>query len=147
EPLSETPALTEIAVGADGPHLIAVSADGSTGWGTMVDAGEVVRIDLAAGAVTARRVLGGNTEAIALSPDEGALWVGTNTADTLYRLDPETLEAAAEIATGRWPIRVAVHPNGRWAVTSNMRDGTLSVIDTASNAVARTIRVSGEGEI
>lgn len=146
DPLSGTPRLTEIAVGEDGPHLIALSADGATGWGTVVESGEVVRIDLNAGEVTTRRVLGGDTEAVALSPDGSALWVGTNTADTLYRLNPETLETETEIATGGQPIRVAVHPDGRWAVTSNLRDGTLSVIDTATNAVARTIAVSGEGE-
>ena len=144
-PLSDRPEVTEISVGEDGPHLIALSADGATGWGTVVDAGEVVRLNLNDGAVTERRVLGGNTEAIALSPDGSALWVGTNTADTVYRLNPETLETEAEIPTGGRPIRLAAHPNGRWVVTSNLADGTLSVIDTQTNAVARTITVSGEG--
>jgi len=48
----------------------------------------------------------------------------------------------ATIATGPVPIRVAVSPDGRWAVTSNMGAGTLTVIDTATRQVARTIDVN-----
>lgn len=144
DPLSDTPQVTEIPALDGGPHMIAVSADAATAWGAAVDSGEVARIDLAAGEVTHRRALGGNTEAVALSPDGSALWVGANTADKVWRLDPATLEPQAEIATGRFPIRIAVHPGGAWAVTSNLRDGSLSVIDTSDNTLARTIAVSGE---
>ena len=145
DPLSDTPQVTEIPALDGGPHMIAVSADGTTAWGAAVESGEVARIDLVAGEVTHRRVLGGNTEAVALSPDGSALWVGANTADKVWRLDPATLEPQAEIATGRFPIRIAMHPGGGRAVTSNLRDGTLSVIDTSDNTLARTIAVSGEG--
>jgi YVTN family beta-propeller protein len=103
--------LTEIAAVEGGPHLLAVSADGGTAWGTAVRGGEVVRVDLARGEATHRKHLGGETEAIALSPDESALWVGANADNKLYRLDPATLEVEAEIATGGRPIRVAVTPS------------------------------------
>jgi YVTN family beta-propeller protein len=146
QPLSVTPGVTEIAAQTGGPHLLAVSADGRTVWGTAIRTGEVVRIDLARGQATHRKRLGGETEAIALSPDGSALWVGANAANKLYRLDPATLDVQAEIATGAMPIRVAVSPDGRHAVTSNLRDGSLSVIPTDTHRVIRTIPVSGSAE-
>jgi YVTN family beta-propeller protein len=44
------------------------------------------------------------------------------------------------------PIRVAASPDGRWIVTSNLGDGSLSVIDARTWRVARTISVSGTRE-
>ena len=143
-PLTDEPRVREIGAGAPGPHMVVVDAAGAFAWGTIIPAGIVVRYDLAAGRETARRVLGGQTEAIALSPDGGALWVGANQANKVYRLDPETLEVEAEVAAGPVPIRVAAHPGGRWAVSSNFGGGGLSVIDAASGEVVREVPVSGE---
>ena len=103
-------------------------------------------MDLGRGTVTHRRQLGGETEAIALAPDGSALWVGSNAENKLYQLDPETLEVKAQFATGTTPIRVAVSPDGRHVVTSNMRDGSLSVFDAVEGRLVRTIPVSGSGE-
>jgi len=90
--------------------------------------------------------LSGETEAIALSPDGSALWVGGNAANVVYRIGAETLEVEGQVETGTKPIRVAMHPSGRWAVTSNYGDGSLSVIDTDIGEVSRTIAVSGGHE-
>lgn len=142
--LNEEPEVREIGgEGPPGPHMVVLDAAGETAWGTIIATGTVVRYDLAAGRETARRVLGGQTEAIALSPDGAALWVGANQAGKVYRLDPETLATETEVATGPVPIRVAAHPEGRWVVSSNFGAGGLSVIDAASNEVARTVPVSG----
>ncbi|HEY6816075.1 MAG TPA: YncE family protein, partial [Croceibacterium sp.] len=104
----------------------------------------VVRYDLATGREAGRRALGGQTEGIALAPDGSALWIGANQAGKVYRLDPATLEVEAEVASGAVPIRVAAHPDGRWVVSSNFGEGGLSVIDTAVNAVGRSVSVSGD---
>lgn len=142
--LSDTPQVIEIRTIAEGgPHMLAVNAAADTLWGTNVSTGEVVRVDLAERVLTHTAKLGGNTEAIALSPDGSALWVGSNADDKVYRLDPDTLEVLAEIPVGRMPIRLQAHPDGEFAVTSEFGTGSLSVIDVATNTVARTIPVSG----
>jgi DNA-binding beta-propeller fold protein YncE len=48
------------------------------------------------------------------------------------------------VATGPVPIRVAAHPEGKWVVSSNFGEGGLSVVDTEANAIARSVRVSGD---
>lgn len=53
---------------------------------------------------------------------------------------------AAALATGAVPIRVAASPDGRWIVTSNMGDGSLTIIDARSRARVREIVVSGARE-
>lgn len=143
QPMSDDPRLQEIVIGEDGPHMLVVDAGATAAWGTNVPEGEVARVDLVRGEVTHRAQLGGNTEAIALSPDGSALWVGANTDHKAYRLDPATLAVEAEVPTGQMPIRMQVHPDGPYAVTSELRDGTVGVIDTATDSMARTIEVSG----
>ncbi len=143
-PLTDRARVQEIGSGAPGPHMVVVDAAGEVAWGTIIPTGTVVRYDLAEGRETGRRVLGGQTEGIALAPDGSALWVGANQASKVYRLDPETLEVESEVASGAVPIRVAAHPGGKWVVSSNSGEGGLSVIDTATNAVARAVRVSGD---
>jgi DNA-binding beta-propeller fold protein YncE len=143
-PLTDEPRVRELGSGAPGPHMVVVDTAGAFAWGTIIPSGTVVRYDLAAGRETGRKVLGGQTEGIALAPDGSALWVGANQAGRVYRLDPTTLEVEAEVATGPVPIRVAAHPRGRWVVSSNFGEGGLTVIDTAANAAARSVRVSGD---
>lgn len=138
----EPPDLVEIGGGGPGPHMVAVNEAGTLAWGTIIPTGTVVRYDLARGEETGRRVLGGQTEALALSPDGKTLWVGSNVDDKVYRLDAATLETQAEIAVGKTPIRIAAHPDGQFVATSNVRGGDISVIDTRTNAVVRTIPVS-----
>jgi DNA-binding beta-propeller fold protein YncE len=143
-PLAGEARVREIGEGPPGPHMVVVDEAGEFAWGTIIPTGTVVRYDIAAGRETARRVLGGQTEGIALAPDGGVLWVGANQAGKVYRLDPETLEVQGEVEAGPVPIRVAAHPGGRWLVSSNFGSGGLSVIDAASNEMAREVPVSGE---
>ena len=146
EPLDPEARILEIPGPAPGPHLLAVNARDSQAWGTIIPTGEVVRWHVLMYEEEARRTLGGEPEAIALSPDDTALWVGSNAQDVVWRLDPQTLETLAEIPVGDTPIRIAAHPSGDWVVTSNFGSGDLSVIDTATNEVLRTIAVSGSRE-
>jgi DNA-binding beta-propeller fold protein YncE len=147
DPLGETPHVTEIGSGEpggrDGPHLVAVDEAGAFAWGSVIPSAAVVRYDLRNGTLAGEAVLSGETEAIALSPDGADVWVGANSGNRAYRLDATTLVVEAEVPVGAMPIRVALHPSGRWAVTSNLSDGSLSVIDARSAQVTRTIEVSG----
>ncbi len=143
-PLGDSPRVREIGSGPPGPHMVVVDEAGRFAWGTIIPTGTVVRYDLAAGRESGRKVLGGQTEGLALAPDSSALWVGANQAGKVYRLDPTTLEVQAEVATGPVPIRVAAHPHGKWVVSSNFGEGGLTVIDSVANTVSRSVPVSGE---
>ena len=138
--------ITEIGGGGPGPHLLAVSPDQQTAWGTIIPTGEVVRYDLVSGTETARRRVGEQIEAIAISPDGTQLWVASNSQNSASRLDPDTLEFRQGVGTGETPIRLAFHPSGDWVVTSNYGGGDLTVIDARRGEVERRIVVSNSAE-
>jgi len=143
---SDEPSVTEIGGGGPGAHLVVVDDAGQYAWGTIIPEGAVVRYDLASGEETGRVEVGAAIEAIALSPDGVDLWVSSNEDNIAYLLDPETLETRTQVPTGAVPIRLAMHPSGDWLVSSNFGGGDLSVIDTETNEVVRTIPVSGGEE-
>ncbi|MEL1250530.1 YncE family protein [Aurantiacibacter gilvus] len=135
----------DLATGDVGPHLLAVDVERNLAWGTIIPTGEVVLWDITPGEMSevTRAAIGEQIEAIALSPDGTSLWVSSNADSVAYRLDPMTLDVQAEVPTGQVPIRLAMHPSGDWVVSSNFGSGDLSVIDTATDEVVRTIPVSG----
>lgn len=88
------------------------------------------------GSVGLPRFVGG----VAVKPDETEIYVASSDADivTVVSSDGESTEA---IPVGRDPGRVAFSRDGRWALVANGGDDTVSVIDTATRTVARTVTV------
>ena len=136
-------ALSSIATGQQGTHMVAVTPDGRRAFTANIGSGTVSVLDLAAGRKLRDIAVGGRPEGIALTPDGRELWVGDLEGARVQALDAATFERLAEVATGEVPIRVLASPDGRWIVTSNLGGGSLSVIDRRSRRVARTIPVSG----
>lgn len=145
-PLGEDPDIIEIPTGKDGSHMIAISPDGAFAWTMDMGSGTVTLVEVMDARALRSAAVGVEPEGIALSPDGATLWVSARGSDTVFALDPLTLDIRKEVATGRFPLRIAVRPQGDVAVTSDLRDGSLSVIDTASAKVIRTIPVSSPAE-
>nr|WP_280526246.1 YncE family protein [Novosphingobium marinum] len=135
--------LSEISTGQRGSHMLAVAPDESRAWTMDMGDGTVTLIDLAARRKIKSVAVGEEPEGIALSPDGRALWVSARGSDKAIELDPRTLEVRRETSTGAFPLRLAIRPQGDFGVTSNLEDGSLSVIDLAAGKVVRTIAVSG----
>lgn len=133
-----------IPTGQQGTHMIAVTRDGSRGFTANIGSGTVSVLDLRSGRKLRDLDVGGRPEAIALSVDERSLWVGDLEGARVQAFSTADFERLAEIPTGRVPIRVAASPDGRWIVTSNLGDGSLTVIDSATRQPVRDIVVSGE---
>ena len=72
--------------------------------------------------------------------DDAAL-VGPVTADSLARLDPDTGEIVAVKPVGMNPVGVAAGEDA--VVVANGTDGTVSIVDRATDQVRGTVAVSG----
>ncbi|PAX08547.1 YncE family protein [Sphingomonas lenta] len=136
-----TPSVAEIATGAEGPHMVAVSPDGRRAYVANMGSGTVGVFDLSTRAKLRDLPAGKQPEGIALSADGRRLWVADRSGDTVRVFDTASFAEVAGAPTGKTPIRVALTPDGRHAVTSDFGAGTLSVFDTATAKPLRTIRV------
>ncbi|WP_284125744.1 YncE family protein [Parerythrobacter aestuarii] len=146
DPLGEAPVLAEFKTNKKGTHMLTVAPDGSAAWTVDMGSGTVTRIDLAGDSPPLSVPMGEEPEGISLSPDGTALWVSARGSNEAFELDPATLEVRKRLETGRFPLRLAIRPQGDVAITSNLEDATLSVIELASGELTRTIKVGGPGQ-
>ncbi|MDC0887003.1 YncE family protein [Altererythrobacter sp.] len=146
DPLAETPRLTEFSTNQDGSHMIAVAPDGGTAWTADMQAGTVTKVDLAGGAEPVSVPVGTEPEGISLNPDGTALWISARGSNEAFELDPASLEVRRQLATGAFPLRLLIRPQGDVAITSDLQDGGLSVIDLASGELTRSIAVGGKDQ-
>lgn len=138
--------LHEFITAKEGSHMLAVSPDGKTAWTTDLGSKTVTRRVILKGGLPISVTVGEEPEGIALSPDGGTLWVSARRSDKAFALDPETLQIRAELSTGPFPLRLAIRPQGDFAVTSNLANGSLTVIDLGEGEVVREIAVSSAAE-
>lgn len=143
DPLATNTALREIATGQEGSHMLAVAPDMSRAWTVDMGSGTVTLLDLREFRRVRSAEVGTEPEGLALSPDGRALWVSARGSDRAFELDPISLEVRREVRTGGFPLRLAIRPQGDYAITSDLADGALSVIALGSGKVVRTIPVSG----
>ena len=138
-PLAEAPGLFEFATGKHGSHMIAVAPDGRHAWTTDLGSKTVTLVDLVTRRAPRSVEVGIEPEGIDLAPDGKTLWVSARGSDKAFALDPMTLAIRKEVDVGDFPLRIAIRPQGDVAVTSDLNDSALSVIDTATGAKTRTI--------
>jgi YVTN family beta-propeller protein len=132
-----------------GPFGIAISPDGSRAYVANLGAEEVSVIDTATNTVDARIKLGGGPQSVAITPDGTRAYVGNQAFGVqVIKTTTNTVEAVPDgtaIKVGAGPFSIAITPDGARAYVANAGDGTVSVVNTATNTVERSaIPVGGE---
>ncbi len=123
--------------------MLAISSDARHAWTVDMGSGTVTLVDLLTRRAPQSVEVGIEPEGIALAPDGKTLWVSARGSNKAFALDPMTLAIRSELATGAFPLRLAIRPQGDVAVTSDLLDGGLSVIDLERARVIRSIAVGG----
>ena len=138
--------LASIPTEQEGTHMVAVTSDGRIAYTANIRSGTVSVVDLKQRKKTRDIAVGGEPEGIALSREEQVLWVADLKCARVQAFDTESLDKIGEVATGPVPIRVAASPDGRWIVTSNVGDGSLTLIDAATREKVRDLPITGTQE-
>ena len=138
--------VASIPTDQEATHMVAVTSDGRIAYTANIRSGTVSVVDLKLGRKTRDIAVGGEPEGIALSKEEQVLWVADLKGARVQAFDTESLDKLGEVATGPVPIRVAASPDGRWNVTSNVGDGSLTLIDATSRKKVRDISITGTRE-
>jgi len=113
-----------LSVPRNGRTLFAANEDG---WL------DVIR--LSTGARIARLELGSPAFGVAVSPDDGAVYVGLPFAGQVLVLDPLTLAVMAILRPGGRPRHIAFEASGRFALVAN-EAGWVDLVGDSRLAVA-----------
>jgi DNA-binding beta-propeller fold protein YncE len=127
-----------------GSHMVAVSPDQRRAYVANIISGTVGVFELPSLRKLEDIRVGGMPEGLAVSSDGAHLWIGSNSVPQVRIVELKSCRIVATLPTDPIPIRVAISPDGKTAVTSNFTSGTLSTFDAIAMRPSRTIKVSGE---
>jgi len=134
-----------ISTGQDGTHMIALTPDETLAFTANLQSGTISQINLRT--KTVKNVPAGKeVEGIAVTKDGKEVWASVRGENKVIVYDAISLNPLSEIAVGAFPLRIILSPDGRHMVTSNLMDGSISVLDVATRRVERTIKISGRRE-
>ncbi len=77
---------------------------------------------------------------LAVSPDGRTLLAALNLADAAAVIDTQT-RGVNYVSVGHYPFGAAITSDGRYGLVSSETEGTVSVIDLASDTVVKTLQV------
>jgi YVTN family beta-propeller protein len=131
-----------------GVDHIDFSADGSYFIATCEFSDSLVKVDTATQRVVGTVTLplsGGMPQDIKLAPNGRIFYVADMMANGVYELDGNAMSVIGFIATGNGAHGLYVSRNDQYLYVSNRMEGSISVIDLATHAVAKKWWLSGGG--
>ena len=120
-----------IPTGENGTHMIALSPDENIAFTANLQSGTISRINLTTKTVKSVPA-GKEVEGIAITKDGTEAWASVRGENKVIVYDAASVEPLAEIAVGAFPLRIIVSPDGKHMVTSNLLDGSISVINVGT---------------
>ncbi|MBP7779709.1 MAG: hypothetical protein KA371_21535 [Acidobacteria bacterium] len=138
-----TNVVTQVLSGVDIPHGVTSSPDGARLYLTNEVRHTLDVVEMPSLTIRARVPLSGRPNNVAISKDGRKVYVGI--AQAPGALDVIDTVALTNVKTV--PVKGAIHnvyvtPDGRWAVAGSIPEKTISIVDTATDTLTRTIALS-----
>lgn len=127
------------------PLALAATRDGAHVY--VLDDGSVVSVIAAKEqAVTDRYQLPGRAAGLALSHDEGSLYITLSDRRSLIVVDAKTGRQTGEVRVGRTPREVVASRDGQWILVFNAGDSTISKIKAGNRQETSVIYLRRQNE-
>ncbi|MGE0816057.1 MAG: hypothetical protein AB7O28_23325 [Vicinamibacterales bacterium] len=135
--------VTQVLKGVEIPHGVTSAPDGSRLYISNEVRETLDVIDMPSLAIAARIPLSGRPNNVAVSRDGRKVYVAIAQAPgAVDVIDTVGLKNAKTVPTKGGIHNVYVTPDGKWAVAGSIPEKTISIIDTATDTLARTIPMS-----
>ena len=134
-----------IPTGADGSHMVAATADGSTLYTGDIGDDTVSRLDVEARERTGVFGVPAEPEAIAVTADGSEVWVGSNAEGLISVVDPRTGTVTSPLAGFEWPYRILIVEERGLVVIPDLRREVLRFVDHRERTDVKTLELPGHG--
>lgn len=84
-------------------------------------------------------------EGIGVSPDGSRVWVGSNAQKSVSVVDVESGKIEQVFTDFGFPYRIAVMPNGKYALMCDPGKSQIRVVDAHTLELVKTLNISGDG--
>ncbi len=133
--------------GQNGTHMIAGSADQKKFYTANIGSNSVTAFEFAnvpplPGQSRITHIpVGGQPEAIDLSPDGKEVWIGLNAEGMVEVIDVVGYKSVTKLNTGGRPYRVRFTPDGRRVICTMIASKEVLIIDAATRKEIRRIKL------
>ena len=135
--------VTQILKGVEIPHGVTASPDGARLYLSNEVRETLDVVEMPAMTIAARVKLSGRPNNVAITKDGRKVYVGIAQAPgALDVIDTVTLKNVKTVPTKGAIHNVYITPDGKWAVAGSIPEKTISIVDTATDTLARTIPLS-----
>jgi YVTN family beta-propeller protein len=135
--------VTQVLKGVEIPHGVTTSPDGARMYLSNEVRHTLDVVEMPGLTIAARVPLSGRPNNVAISKDGRKVYVGIAQAPgALDVIDTVALKNVKTVPTKGAIHNVYVTPDGRWAVAGSIPEKTISIVDTATDTLARTIPMS-----
>jgi YVTN family beta-propeller protein len=128
-----------IPTGQSGSHMIAYDVSGRRAYVANIASASISLIDVNHADLLAYEASGIGTEGIALALNGRDLWATNRGEDTVSLFDARYLRRLEQLPVAGFPIRAELLPDDSALLVISARSGVLTVIDTASRKIIRTV--------
>ncbi len=135
--------VTQVLTGVDIPHGVTSSPDGARLYLTNEVRHTLDVVEMPGMKIAARIPLSGRPNNVAVTNDGRKVYVGIAQAPgALDVIDTQALKNVKTVPVKGSIHNVYVTPDGRWAVAGSIPEKTISIVDTATDTLTRTIPLS-----
>jgi DNA-binding beta-propeller fold protein YncE len=124
-------------------HMLAIAEGDRLGYATAIGSGTLSAVPLDGrdgGLVTVET--GSGSEALALRPGGGEVWVGNNNEHVVKIVNTRTMKVTGQVDCGLQPIRLAFTNDGKFLLAACILSGDLAVIDPVLKKVVKRVPLS-----
>jgi YVTN family beta-propeller protein len=132
-----------IGTGAQGSHMVALTADGKRAFTANIFSGDVSELDLTGKSLVRTIPVAPRSEGIAVAPDGSTVWAGSNTNGTVSIIDTRSGTIATTLTGFSLPYRLAISADGRIAIICDPQADKLHIADVAQRKVIWTLEGIG----
>lgn len=135
----------KLAVPCKGINHMDYSADGRYLMAACEFSGDLLKIDVAQQRLVGQLEVGGMPQDVKLSPDGKVFYVADMMANGVHLIDGEKLERIGFVPTGKGAHGLYPSRDARYLYVSNRGEGSVSVLEFASQKVVTKWKIPGGG--
>lgn len=120
-------------------HMVVYSSKFKRAFVTNIRSGSISVLDMENNTLEKIIKTGKGAEGITITPDQSEVWVTNRAENTISIVNPGTLETELTLLSEEFPIRAKITPNGKYALISNAKTGTVAVFDVKTKNRIHTI--------
>jgi YVTN family beta-propeller protein len=128
------------------PESFDLSRDGKTIYVSNEETAKMTVVDIASGKIKREVDVGHEPEGVTLRPDGKVVYVTSEQDNVVVAVATDTFKVLAQMPTGPRPRSIAFTPDGKTAFVTNENGAQLTVLDTAKNVPAGTIKIEAKAK-